>query len=65
MCSETLRRSKHRRLSTSRQSVDRLITDKRLDAIVICAGRRKRLVRISDVALKKFLGIWKGWDYSE
>jgi hypothetical protein len=41
-------------LSISRQSVDRLITDKRLDAIVIRAGRRKRLVRISDVALKNF-----------
>jgi hypothetical protein len=44
-------------LGISRQSVDRLISDKKLEAICIRSGRRKRILRVTDVSLKKFLGL--------
>jgi hypothetical protein len=46
-------------LGTSRQSVNRLISDGKLEAICIRSGRRKKVLRVSDSSLKKFLNIPK------
>jgi hypothetical protein len=47
-------------LGVSRQSVGRLITDGALTAITIRSGKRKRILRVSDATLKKFLGLKPG-----
>jgi excisionase family DNA binding protein len=47
-------------LGVSRQTVDRMISDGRLDAICIRSGRRKKILRIPDSSLKKFLHLPRG-----
>ena len=44
-------------LGISRQTIDRLIQDHKLEGICIRAGKRKRVLRVTDAALKKFLGL--------
>jgi hypothetical protein len=44
-------------LGISRQSVNRLIADGALHAVIIRAGRRKKVIRIPDTSLRKFLNL--------